>query len=45
MSTESWRGQTVDKAEDLPIDTILPSDKVFTRGTQAYAAKGGRFAA
>ena len=32
-------------AEDLPIDTILPSDKVFTRGTQAYAAKGGRFAA
>ena len=32
-------------AEDLPIDAILPSDKVFTRGTQAYAAKGGRFAA
>ena len=32
-------------AEDLPIDTILPSDKVFTRGTQAYAVKGGRFAA
>ena len=32
-------------AEDLPIDTILPRDKVFTRGTQAYAAKGGRFAA
>jgi len=32
-------------AQDLPIDTILPSDKVFTRGTQAYAAKGGRFAA
>ncbi|MFT4955323.1 MAG: phenylalanine-4-hydroxylase [Brevundimonas sp.] len=31
-------------AEDLPIDAILPSDKVFTRGTQAYAAKGGRFA-
>src|SRR5690606_22735755 len=29
-------------AEDLPIDAILPSDKVFTRGTQAYAAKGGR---
>ena len=32
-------------AEDLQIDAILPSDKVFTRGTQAYAAKGGRFAA
>lgn len=32
-------------AEALPIETILPSDKVFTRGTQSYAAKGGRFAA
>ena len=32
-------------AEDLPIETVLPSDQVFTRGTQAYAAKGGRFAA
>ncbi len=32
-------------AEDLPIETILPSDLVFTRGTQAYAHKGGRFAA
>lgn len=32
-------------AEDLPIDAILPSDQVFTRGTQAYASKGGRFAA
>ncbi|MBD3834380.1 phenylalanine 4-monooxygenase [Brevundimonas bullata] len=32
-------------AEDLQIDAILPSDKVFARGTQAYAAKGGRFAA
>ena len=31
-------------AEPLPIDAILPSDKVFTRGTQAYAARGGRFA-
>ena len=30
--------------EDLPIDAILPSDKVFTRGTQVYAANGGRFA-
>ena len=32
-------------AEDLPIETILPEDQVFTRGTQAYANKGGRFAA
>ena len=30
---------------DLPIETVLPSDQVFTRGTQAYASKGGRFAA
>lgn len=27
---------------DLPIDAILPDDKVFTRGTQAYARGGGR---
>lgn len=32
-------------AEDLPIEAILPSDKVLTRGSQSYAAKGGRFAA
>ena len=32
-------------AEDLPIETILSGDQVFTRGTQAYAHKGGRFAA
>ncbi|MEH6664248.1 MAG: phenylalanine 4-monooxygenase [Brevundimonas sp.] len=31
-------------AEDLPIDVVLPTDKVYTRGTQAYAARGGRFA-
>ena len=31
-------------AEDLPIEAILPADKVFTRGTQAYARAGGRFA-
>ena len=31
-------------ADDLPIDKILPSDTVFTRGTQAYAEAGGRFA-
>jgi len=32
-------------AEALPIEVVLPTDKVFTHGTQAYAAKGGRFAA
>jgi phenylalanine-4-hydroxylase len=32
-------------AEDLPIEAVLPSDTVYTRGTQAYASKGGRFAA
>ncbi len=32
-------------AEALPIEAVLPADKVFTHGTQAYAAKGGRFAA
>lgn len=32
-------------AEDVAIDAILPSDTVFTAGTQAYASKGGRFAA
>lgn len=31
--------------DDIAIDTILPTDTVFTPGTQAYAAKGGRFAA
>ena len=31
-------------AEDLPIEAILPADKVFTRGTQAYARAGGRLA-
>ncbi|MDZ4363382.1 phenylalanine 4-monooxygenase [Brevundimonas sp.] len=30
---------------DIAIDTVLPADRVFTRGTQAYAARGGRFAA
>ena len=30
---------------DLPIEMVLPSDQVFTRGTQAYAQRGGRFAA
>ena len=32
-------------AGDIAIETVLPSDRVFTRGTQAYADKGGRFAA
>ncbi|WP_392353203.1 phenylalanine 4-monooxygenase [Brevundimonas sp. LF-1] len=32
-------------AEALPIEAVLPTDKVFTQGTQAYARKGGRFAA
>ena len=32
-------------AEAIPIDAVLPTDRVFTRGTQAYASKGGRFAA
>ena len=31
-------------AADLPIETILPTDRVYTRGTQAYAHAGGRFA-
>ena len=34
------------KGEDaIPIEAVLPEDRVFTRGTQAYAARGGRFAA
>ncbi len=32
-------------AEEIPVQTILPTDRVFTKGTQAYAARGGRFAA
>lgn len=32
-------------ADTIPIDAVLPTDEVFTHGTQAYAAKGGRFAA
>ena len=31
--------------DDIAIDAILTTDTVFTRGTQAYAARGGRFAA
>jgi phenylalanine-4-hydroxylase len=32
-------------AETIAIDAVLPGDKVLTRGTQAYALRGGRFAA
>ena len=32
-------------AEDIAIEAVQPTDRVFTRGTQAYAARGGRFAA
>ena len=32
-------------ATDIGIETILPYDRVITEGTQAYAHKGGRFAA
>ena len=28
----------LETASDLPIDAILPTDRVFTRGTQAYAS-------
>jgi len=30
------------QAKDIPIDAIEPADRVFTRGTQAYAEAGGR---
>ncbi|MDE2488152.1 MAG: phenylalanine 4-monooxygenase [Alphaproteobacteria bacterium] len=30
------------RAADVPIAAVEPSDKVFTRGTQAYAEAGGR---
>lgn len=30
------------KADDIAIDAVLPTDKVFTRGSQAYALRGGR---
>ncbi len=32
-------------AADIPIEDILPADEVYTRGSQAYASGGGRFAA
>jgi phenylalanine-4-hydroxylase len=30
------------KATDVPIEAVLPTDRVFTAGTQAYALEGGR---
>lgn len=35
----------LDGAPDIAIDAILPTDRVYTSGTQAYAAAGGRLAA
>jgi phenylalanine-4-hydroxylase len=35
----------VEGVADIAIDAVLPTDRVFTRGTQAYALKGGRTAA
>ncbi|HRD46766.1 MAG TPA: phenylalanine 4-monooxygenase [Caulobacter sp.] len=35
----------LDGASDIAIDAILPTDRVYTTGTQAYAAAGGRLAA
>ena len=32
-------------AETIAIEAVLPTDKVVTQGSQAYATKGGRFAA
>ncbi|RZJ43600.1 MAG: phenylalanine 4-monooxygenase [Brevundimonas sp.] len=32
-------------AEDVAIEAVLPTDAVLARGTQAYADRGGRFAA
>lgn len=34
----------IEGAKDIPIEAIVPSDKVFTVGTQAYANAGGRAA-
>jgi len=32
-------------ASDIPVEAVLTGDDVRTRGTQTYAARGGRFAA
>jgi len=34
--------ERLDAAHDIPIATIEPTDRIFTRGTQAYALAGGR---
>ncbi|RYF94029.1 MAG: phenylalanine 4-monooxygenase [Caulobacteraceae bacterium] len=34
----------LEAADDIAIDAVLPEDRVFTAGTQAYAATGGRLA-
>jgi len=31
-------------ASDIAVETVLPGDRVLSRGTQAYAERGGRFA-
>lgn len=33
----------IDGSDDIEIETILPTDKVFTNGSQEYARAGGRF--
>ena len=30
---------------EIAVDAVLPEDRLITRGTQSYAARGGRFAA
>ena len=32
-------------APEIAVDAVMPGDRVLTRGTQSYAARGGRFAA
>ena len=32
-------------ASEIAVDAVLPGDRVLTKGTQFYAARGGRFAA
>lgn len=34
----------LESASEIPIDAVLPTDRVFTTGTQAYAKAGGRLA-
>ncbi|MBL8772253.1 MAG: phenylalanine 4-monooxygenase [Phenylobacterium sp.] len=36
---------SIARRQDLAIDEVTPSDRVFTRGYQSYAARGGRTAA